>query len=177
MDQQAAASTYVLKPRNRAIVKVLKDIQLRHTRSEHHFSVVSKAITEGTVLTGLRTDVRPQVPDQPIEFVLKWEQAHLDFGLKLQGLLKEYWQDKIVSYNNDLKDTLARIAKIDEEPDQPEIDFITAELKSLETKEAERLSNPKPRRETQWNRRRRTPSTKRRRDQTVAFTAERNGED
>jgi hypothetical protein len=148
MDQASnATQAYVLKPRNRAICKVLKDIQLRYTRSLHHLKVVNKAIEEGSVLNGLRRDIRPQVPDQPIDFVLKWEQAHLDFGLKLQRLLQEYWVNKSASYQEDLTNTLKRIAQVDHEPDQPEIDFITAELTNLATKESERLDNPKPRRE------------------------------
>ena len=180
MDQQptaAATPTYVVKANNRALVKVLKDIQLRLTRSEHHIKVVNKAIEEGSVLNGLRRDIRPQVPDQPIDFILKWEQAHLDFGRKLQQLLKEYWAEKITSYENDKVDTIARIARVNELPDTPEIDHITQELQNLATKEIERLENPKPRRENQWNtgRRRRTPQTKRRRDESVASTTERNG--
>ena len=166
----------MLKPHNRAIFKVLKDIKLRLARSEHHLTLVDKAITDGVVLNGLRREVRPQIPDQPIDLVIKWEQAHLDFGKKLQTLLQEYWTDKITSYQNDIADTMSRIPKINGDTDQPEVDFINKQLKELAEKESSRLSSPKPK--NQWNRRRRpVQQVKRFRDQTVASTNDRSGAD
>ena len=174
MDQQPQEQSYVLKPHNRAIFKVLKDIRLRQTRSQHHLELIDKAISDGVVLNGLRREVRPQIPDQPIDLVIKWEQAHLDFGLKLQQLLQEYWTEKIASYQNDVAETMRRIPKVGELEDQPEIDYITNHLQELSTKESARLEAPKPK--AQWNKRRKTNlQTKRLRNQTVASTVDRSG--
>ena len=169
MEQQAHA----LKPTNRAIFKVLKDIRLRQCRSEQHLLLINKAIDDGVVLNGLRRDVRPQIPDQPIDLTIQWEQAHLDFGLRLQTLLKEYWTEKILTYRNDIADTLSRIPNVNDTPDTAEVAFITDQLNELAVKEAARLLAPKP--QAVWNRRRRMPQTKRRRDQTVASSVERSG--
>jgi hypothetical protein len=171
--EQQPQETHILKPHNRAVFKVLKDIKLRQTRSEHHLSLIDKAIGEGIVLNGLRREVRPQIPDQPIDLVIKWEQAHLDFGLKLQTLLKEYWTDKITTYQNDIADTIQRIPQVNQLPDQAELDYILAHLKELSVKESARLEAPKPK-ATQWNKRRKV-QTKRGRNQNVTSTVERNG--
>jgi hypothetical protein len=171
--EQEQLSTHILKSHNRALFKVLKDIKLRQARSEHHLALVDKAIAEGVVLNGLRREVRPQIPDQPIDLVIKWEQAHLDFGRKLQELLQGYWTDKIASYYQDISDAMTRIPKVNNDTDQPEIDYINTALKDLAIKESARLTAPKPK-AAQWNKRRKV-QTKRRVDQTVASTSDRNG--
>ena len=171
MDQEQ--SPHILKPHNRAIFKVLKDIKLRLARSEHHLTLVDKAIADGVVLNGLRREVRPQIPDQPIDLVIKWEQAHLDFGKNLQTLLQEYWTDKITAYQNDIADTMNRIPQANGETDQADVDFINKQLKDLAERESSRLTSPKPK--NQWNGRRRPIKARRFRDQTVASTSDRSG--
>jgi hypothetical protein len=171
MDQE---QTHILKPHNRAVFKVLKDIKLRLSRSEHHLTLVDKAIEDGVVLNGLRREVRPQIPDQPIDLIIKWEQAHLDFGRNLQTLLQGYWTEKISSYQDDISHTLQRIPQVAGAVDQAEIDFINKQLEDLAIKETARLSSPKPK--NQWNKRRKTNvQTKRNRDQTVISARDRSG--
>jgi hypothetical protein len=138
-------------------------------------SLIEKAITDGVVLNGLRREVRPQIPDQPIDLIIGWEQAHLDFGKNLQTLLQGYWSDKIISYKNDITTTLQRIPQVSGSTDQAELDFINKQLEDLAIKEAARLSSPKPK-NNQWNKRRKsTMQVKRNRDQTVASTSDRSG--
>ena len=91
-----------IQPANRAVLKTVKDLQIKKARAEYHGSLVASAIHEGRTINGLRRDVKPQIPDIPVDLAIKWEEAHNTFTDTLTKLLQEYWTKKRESIETEI---------------------------------------------------------------------------
>jgi hypothetical protein len=137
-----------IKPNNRAILKTLKDLEVCKAHANHHSGLITEAISMGKSIPGLRRDVRPQIPDVPIDLAVKWEEAHIAFTDSLTALLSEYWSKKQETIDKEIADITHRLTLNgtgNEETDH--IKTVTAEAGATE---AAKLLAPKPQRQRLW---------------------------
>jgi hypothetical protein len=144
-----AGSDAKVTPGNRAVLKTLKDLNVKKARAEHHRVLLTTALTEGKTIGGLRRDVRPQIPEVPVDLAIEWENAHLTFTDTLTRLLAKYWTDRREIIDTEIKDTTHKLA-VDTS------DIETALINSLSTltfdQEVIKLAAPKQQRapKTTW---------------------------
>jgi hypothetical protein len=137
-----------ITPANRAVIKTLKDLNIKKARADHHRTLLTSAIQDGKTIGGLRRDIRPQVPDIPVEFAIEWEEAHIVFTDTLTKILVKYWNHKRDVIDTELAATTSKLAigTSDQE---------TAHINSLSVttfdQEVTKLQAPKPQRPPrQW---------------------------
>ena len=99
-----------IKPNNRAILKTLKDLEVCKACASHHGGLITDAISTGKTIPGLCRDVRPQIPDVPIDLAVKWEEAHIAFTDSLTALLAEYWSNKQETIDKEIADITRRLS-------------------------------------------------------------------
>jgi hypothetical protein len=133
-----------IQPANRAVLKTVKDLQVKKARAEYHGSLVASAINEGRTINGLRRDVKPQIPDIPVGLAIKWEEAHNTFTDTLTKLLQEYWTSKRETIEAEIVSAL-HFLTINATPEEEitRISSVAAEACTIETA---RLLAPKPQR-------------------------------
>jgi hypothetical protein len=139
------AAVVEIKTTNRAIVKTLKDLQVKKARAEHHKTLVTKALNEGTIINGLRRDIKPQIPDIPVNLAIKWEEAHNTFTDTLTKLLSEYWSTKKDAIEAEITTALHHLSV--NGSTTPEIEYITQIATEACSAEVTRLEAPKPQRQ------------------------------
>ena len=136
-----------IKPQNRAILKTLKDLEVRKARAEHHGTQISTSINEGKTIPGLRREVRPQIPDVPVDLAIKWEEAHITFTDTLTGLLAEYWSSKKDTIDTEIATTTHRLSVNGTSAEEiKQIQLLSTEAGTSETT---KLQTPKPQRQRQ----------------------------
>jgi hypothetical protein len=145
-----------ITPANRAVLKTLKDLNVKKARAEHHLGLITTALSDGRTLGGLRREVRPQLPDIPVELSIEWEEAHLVFADSLTKLLAKYWTTKKDSIDTEIHTSLGKLTIGTSDAETAQI--TTYSSAAFET-ESTKLQAPKPQRQprTQW------PKGKRRR--------------
>jgi hypothetical protein len=132
-----------IQPANRAILKTLKDLSVKKARAEHHRSLLTSAITEGRTIGGLRREVRPQVPDIPVDFAIEWEEAHITFTDSLTKLLAKYWSMKKESIEKEIAATTEKLFVGTSELEKTHITSLATDTFNLEVT---KLEAPKPQR-------------------------------
>jgi hypothetical protein len=145
-----------IRPTNRAVLKTLKDLHIKKARADHHLSLLTSALTEGRNIGGLRRDVRPQLPEIPVDLAIEWEEAHIVFTDTLTKLLAKYWTQKKEVIETEIRTTTLKVSPGTTEQETSKIAALsTAAFESEVTK----LLAPKPQRapRTTW------PKGKRRR--------------
>jgi hypothetical protein len=92
--------------------KVLKKLNIQLTRTEHHVQYLEKCVINKSTPRSLRVNLTPQVPVINSVLQIKWEEAHINFGLQLTKILLEYWNtrksqlvEEIREVEKHLKDT------------------------------------------------------------------------
>ena len=137
-----------ITPTNRAVLKTLKDLNVKKARAEHHSTLLTGAITDGRTIAGLRREVRPQVPDIPVDFAVEWEEAHITFTDTLTKLLGKYWNVKKDSIDKEIAEAVNKLA-IETTP--TESAHITAVATTTFNDELTKLDAPKPQRQPKNN--------------------------
>jgi hypothetical protein len=133
-----------VSPANRAVLKTLKDLNIKKARAEHHLSLITTALSEGRTIGGLRREVRPQLPEIPVELAIEWEEAHIVFTDSLTKLLAKYWTTKKEAIDTEIHTSNSKLAI-------GTSDIETAHISSLASAsfdtEATKLLAPKPQRQ------------------------------
>jgi hypothetical protein len=130
---------------------------VKKARAEHHSSLLTGAITDGRTIAGLRREVRPQVPDIPVDFAVEWEEAHITFTDTLTKLLGKYWNVKKDSIDKEITEAISKLAI---ETSEIESTHITKVAKTTFDSELTKLDAPKPQRQPRiWQ-----PAKRRKRD-------------
>lgn len=66
-------------------------------RADHHVSYLTFCLDNNTTPRGLQNRIPPAIPDQNFNFLIKWETAHNDFASELTRLLRDYYNDRSLS--------------------------------------------------------------------------------
>jgi hypothetical protein len=141
----STSTATAIKPANRAIVKTIKDLNVKKARAEHHRSLINSALKDGRTINGLRREVKPQIPDISVELAIKWEDAHNQFTDTLTKLLAEYWANKRDNIDVDISTALHQLTINGTE--EQEVNTITQLGSEACTSETTRLEAPKPQRQ------------------------------
>jgi hypothetical protein len=139
-----------ITPANRAVLKTLKDLNTKKARAEHHRTLLTNALAEGHTIGDLRREVRPQLPEIPVDFAIEWEEAHIVFTDTLTKLLGKYWNNRKDVIDKEIETTTSRLALGTSEPEKARI----TELAHVTfDQEVAKLEAPKPQRPArQWQR-------------------------
>ena len=138
-DSQAVKIT----PGNRAVLKTLKDLNVKKARADHHLILLTSAIAEGRTIGGLRRDVRPQLPEIPVDLAIEWEEAHIVFTDSLTKILAKYWTTKKDIINDEIKVTSSKITVGTKELEHAHINSLATATFDAEVI---KLAAPKPQR-------------------------------
>ena len=137
-----------ISPENRAVLKTLKDLHAKKARAEHHRVLLAAALTDGKTIGGLRRDIKPQLPEIPVELAIEWEEAHITFSDTLTKLLAKYWSNKKEAIDKEIEQTEHKLAVSTTEAETAHISSL-----AIATYDSEviKLAAPKPQRPPrQW---------------------------
>jgi hypothetical protein len=80
---------------NLAIFRALRKLHMKLHRTKNHAAYLERCCTQDIIPKTLRVKIIPQIPDSTAAFLLKWEEAHLNFSRSLIRLLSEYWNNRV----------------------------------------------------------------------------------
>lgn len=98
---------------NVAVFRALRKLHIKLTRTQHHHDYLQHCLSSDTVPRTLRTLIKPQIPDTTAHFLVKWEEAHLNFGRSLVKLLTEYWEARVTSILQEIDSTKGLFTTVD----------------------------------------------------------------
>ena len=139
----AAQQEVKITPANRAVLKTLKDLSIKKARADHHRGLLTTAISDGQTIAGLRREIRPQLPEIPVDFAIEWEEAHIVFSDTLTRLLAKYWNAKKDTIEDEITKTMQKLALTTSEQESVHITSITH---TTFESEVTKLDAPKPQR-------------------------------
>ena len=97
--------TIIIQPKHQSRFNALTKLYTTRDQSQHHIDFLTTSIFAGRTPKGLKKKITAQIPNPDITFMLDWEQAHIDFGMKLTETLQKFWtrhQSNIDTLINDI---------------------------------------------------------------------------
>ena len=68
-------------------------VQIKVIGTDNHLQCLTRCKNEDMVPRTLRIRLQPQILDTNAEFLIKWEEAYVQFGRSLVDLLRQYWEN------------------------------------------------------------------------------------
>ena len=82
--------------------KAFRKTSLNHTKAQHHYASLAECMNENKVPQTFKTSIKPQIKNPDTKFILFWEKALSDFGLKLMHILINNWEGQIIFFSKDI---------------------------------------------------------------------------
>jgi hypothetical protein len=99
--------------RTQAHLKVLIKLTRQNVKANHHIEILAKCVEEKRPPKGLVPRINPRLPITTSSFILDWEETLHLTGLKLTQKLLDYWTERSMQLQIELKqirDSLEQIA-------------------------------------------------------------------
>ncbi|XP_062617398.1 uncharacterized protein LOC134279072 [Saccostrea cucullata] len=126
---------------NVAIFRTLRKLHIKLQRTKSHAAYLHKCQQQDLIPKTLRAKIIPQIPDSNALFLLKWEEAHLNFSRSLIRLLYEYWNTRINTINTQILDLKSQLKNKENTNEMEHInDLLTAIPNFMKKKEADKES-------------------------------------